>query len=526
MTRFTVLIIALLLALPAIAQVQRTTLEITPDGVTPAVEQANGPTAAAPLPPQRGDYLIGQRSIAALIYNSCGIAPDGNYAGSENGSDAFPAVIENIGDDGTLGWAFEADRAAFTRVRRGGGLVENPGIQGVTVLGNGDGESWSWSHDLPGCSPADVAQTADGSVLVVGVNTDTSGELYCYDGMTGALLSSYTLPDGGWARVLDLSADGSLVASRGNMLHVVDTATGSPLLNQNAGASCDVVALSPDGHWLVAGWSSMEVYERVGDSYVFRWSNRPVPGGYANYARVNSAGDIVCGINPGNYNQTFVYMVNAADEDHTGVLYQSPEGDGEVQQVIRSIAFGDESNLAAIGNWGDANGLVPEVIVLEFGNIRPVATLDTRGSIYAVDGMVDGSGNFKVVACGKQTHANVFGNGGDYYVLSIPDDITATPDRTPDGAAAISLAGAAPNPFNPRTELHFTLDRSRHVQLGIYDLSGRRVALLADGVFAAGEQTVSWDGQDRAGRELPSGSYVIALEGAGFRQTSKLTLVR
>jgi len=520
----------MLIAATAGAQLQRTVMEQTPTGSSAKVMTADGVSTPEPLPFLPDEYVVGQRSIDVLIYGSCGLGPDGRYSGTQNGGNATPAVVENLDMDGSLFWSVETDRGAFALMSHGAMVTPNQGIAGGTVYGNCDGETWAWTHDLPSCTPSCITQTADGSVVVVGTNTDTHGEIHCFNGFTGELLSTFAMADGGWARVLDITADGSLVASRGNMLQVIDTTTGTPLYDQSAGASCDVVAISPDGHWLVAGWTSMEVYERAGDTYVLRWSNRRVNSSYATFARVNSDGDIVCGLNTGSWNRTYVYMVNATDVDHAGVLYTGPVGDGTVQEAVHSIYFGDDSDLAVLGNWGDALGNTPEVMVLEFGNSEPVAWLDTRGSIYAVDGAVDASGGLEIVACGKQTHANIMGNGGDYYIMYIPSVVANEndgDDQTPDNdGLRTSLAGAQPNPFNPMTQVVFSLDRTQNVRLAVFDLSGKLVAELADGVLEAGEHAELWNGRDMTGRAMPSGNYVISMETELAVRTAKMSLVR
>ncbi len=525
---FTCLIIVLLMAATAGAQLQRTVMGHSADGTVDRVQHAQGTSDLPPLAPMRDIDLVGQQSIDVVIYNSCGIGPGGYYAGTENGSANYPAAIQNLASDGTVNWTFETDAGYVAYASRGAALIENPRIDGATVCGGWNGTSWDWTHDFPNSAPKCIVQTADGSVVAVGVNKTTNGTVLCYNGFTGELLSTYELPSNGFCRVMDITEDGSLVASRGNMLHVLDTATGTPLYNANAGASCDVVAISPDGHWLVAGWTNMEVFERVGDDYVYRWGYRRVPGAYASYAKVNSAGDIVCGINTGSWNRTYVYMTNANDNNHTGVLYEGPVSGGVVQEGVRSIFFGDDSDLAVCGNWGDDRGGTPEVMVFEFGNIVPVASLDTRGSVYAVDGRVDLAGGLEIAACGKQTHANELGNGGDYYIMYIPGDILAVDgDETPgNGVFRTELAGAYPNPFNPMTRVRFTLDRSQHVAISVFDLNGRRVADLADGVFDRGEQSVLWNGRDVNGHNVPSGNYVVSMTTDGQVQTAKASLVR
>jgi len=522
------LILVLLVAATAGAQLQRTVLEQTSDGLTSHVESAQGENELPPLPFMRDEYLVGQQSVDVVIYNSCAIGPDGYFAGTENGSANYPALIQDLNIDGSVDWTYETHGEDVAFASHGAALIRNDGIDGATVYGQYDGETWGWSHDLPNVNPSCIEQTPDGSVVAVGVNKTSSGAILCFNGFTGELMSSYEMPTNGWARVMDITPDGSLVASRGNMLHVMETATGTLLHEDSAGASCDVIAISPDGHWLVAGWTSMEVYERVGDAYNYRWAHRRVPGAYASCAKVNSAGDIVCGINTGSWNKTYVYMVNANDSNHDGVLYEGADGGGEVQEGVRDIFFGDDSNLAVLGNWGDARGETPEIMVLEFGTTEPVAVLDTRGSIYAVDGFVDLNGGLELVACGKQTHANVMGNSGDYYIMYIPSIVAIEDDsETPDNEVfQTSLAGAYPNPFNPMTRVKFTLDQSQHVRLSVYDLTGRRVAELANGVFDGGEQSVLWNGKDTAGHDMPSGNYMVYMEADRQVRTSKMTLVR
>ena len=83
-----------------------------------------------------------------------------------------------------------------------------------------------------------------------------------------------------------------------------------------------------------------------------------------------------------------------------------------------------------------------------------------------------------------------------------------------------------PNPFNPRTEIRFGLSREAKVELDIYDLRGRRVVRLLDGVMAAGPHTVVWPGVDGAGRNVASGMYFARLRFDGQKMTRKMMLVR
>ena len=64
-----------------------------------------------------------------------------------------------------------------------------------------------------------------------------------------------------------------------------------------------------------------------------------------------------------------------------------------------------------------------------------------------------------------------------------------------------------PNPFNPTTQFTFTLDEPMNVKVAVYDMLGREISVLLEGLQPAGSSTVTFD----AGN-LPSGSYLYRLE--------------
>jgi hypothetical protein len=90
----------------------------------------------------------------------------------------------------------------------------------------------------------------------------------------------------------------------------------------------------------------------------------------------------------------------------------------------------------------------------------------------------------------------------------------------------VTLAQNQPNPFNPLTTIVFTLARPGWVDLRVYDLAGRLVTLLQQGKVAAGYHSVPWNGTDRIGRTVPSGTYVYRLEASGQVLSRTMMLVR
>lgn len=109
-------------------------------------------------------------------------------------------------------------------------------------------------------------------------------------------------------------------------------------------------------------------------------------------------------------------------------------------------------------------------------------------------------------------------------------DLTATVEDTgtavPDLPGVTRLVGNHPNPFNPRTTVAFDLARAGHVRLEIYDVRGRRVAVLVDEARPAGSYSVDWNGVDGTGRPVASGVYFQHLVADGTDQTRSMTLVR
>jgi hypothetical protein len=93
--------------------------------------------------------------------------------------------------------------------------------------------------------------------------------------------------------------------------------------------------------------------------------------------------------------------------------------------------------------------------------------------------------------------------------------------------ATLTLAAPSPNPFNPVTSITFALPATGSVRLEAFDVSGRRIAVILDGEQrAAGTHTIAWQGEDRTGRPLPSGTYVLRLQVGSEQATTKVTLVR
>ena len=88
------------------------------------------------------------------------------------------------------------------------------------------------------------------------------------------------------------------------------------------------------------------------------------------------------------------------------------------------------------------------------------------------------------------------------------------------------LVSNYPNPFNGQTRVHLYLPEAGDVKVAIYDITGRKVADLHTGRLEPGEHTWTWSARDAAGRELPSGVYLLHVTGAQRTLTRRVILMK
>src|SRR6056297_11544 len=99
-------------------------------------------------------------------------------------------------------------------------------------------------------------------------------------------------------------------------------------------------------------------------------------------------------------------------------------------------------------------------------------------------------------------------------MASSVDDNVEKPNR-------IELSQNFPNPFNPSTVISYTLPEAGSVSLEVFDMTGRRIAVLAQGNQAAGAYTY-----DFVASSLSSGVFMYRLQSAGTVLTRKMTLIK
>jgi len=99
-----------------------------------------------------------------------------------------------------------------------------------------------------------------------------------------------------------------------------------------------------------------------------------------------------------------------------------------------------------------------------------------------------------------------------------PTDVDDPQGLVPSG---FGLWQNYPNPFNPSTAIGFTLPQAADIELTVFNIVGQKVDVLAEGRFASGTHSVTWDAS-----AYPSGVYFYHLATGDNRVTRKMVLLK
>jgi flagellar hook assembly protein FlgD len=83
-----------------------------------------------------------------------------------------------------------------------------------------------------------------------------------------------------------------------------------------------------------------------------------------------------------------------------------------------------------------------------------------------------------------------------------------------------------PNPFNPITQIEFSLSHPGYTELTIYNSLGQKVRTVVNRYLVAGSYLVDWNGRDDSVRQLSSGVYIYRLRQGNVVVQKKMVLVR
>jgi hypothetical protein len=116
--------------------------------------------------------------------------------------------------------------------------------------------------------------------------------------------------------------------------------------------------------------------------------------------------------------------------------------------------------------------------------------------------------------------------GVDDLVIVALEGTTGIGDGDMTVRVVTELDQNVPNPFNPRTEISFSLQKPGRASLKVFDLQGHLVKTLVEGDLPAGPQRVFWDGSTHGGRPVAAGVYIYRLESEDQTLTKRMLLVK
>lgn len=207
--------------------------------------------------------------------------------------------------------------------------------------------------------------------------------------------------------------------------------------------------------------------------------------------------------------RTLVFDVQDLDSPSVFFEYYGPEFTADHNLYVKgdyAYLSNYESGLRILDLSGIENGVLSEV-----------AYFDT----YSDGNSVSYSGqwsNYPYFASGT-----VIATDQDFGLFVLRPNLmpTSTTQEAP-GVAGFALSAPAPNPSRGTTTLTLVVGESQSIVAEVFDVAGRRVATLQDGVAQAGSPlALTLDGTD-----LPAGLYLVRVQGETFSATERVSLLR
>ncbi len=221
--------------------------------------------------------------------------------------------------------------------------------------------------------------------------------------------------------------------------------------------------------------------------------------------RMDASGDIYLQ----NVNPDGTLGAYGAPPEPPAIAILAPEDGAELDSLPVDVVF-------SVWNFWiaetDGDGLLRVTVNGELYNIY------TSEAPFAIDTLTEGENRIALELVDYDTLSLDPPVADSVTVTYVVSGVTAGANGQPAG---YRLGVAYPNPFNPTVLLRYSLARPGRVELEVFDVTGRRVAVLTDGVRAAGEHVVTWDAAD-----APSGVYFVRMTAGGFHAARKVVRVK
>jgi hypothetical protein len=412
----------------------------------------------------------------------------------------------------------------------GDGLVEIVAvdIRGVVYAWNRDGTEFRDGDDNPATDGVFYRTPAAVYHYQTPTLCDIDGD-YKHDIVLGTRVDSiYVLAGdstacvGGWPFGMDGESAGSIIAGD------VDGDGDVELLAQSKGSYGRVYLLNRDGT-VVDGWPRTVALRDV------FFTSSPA------FADFNDDGRLEAVVYGFNSYESRLYIFDHEGNDYPGWPQIVSETYSEASPVIGDLDGDGSLDIV----FGDETRFIHAFDVLghELDGF-PVTTNDAvRGAPFITD--IDQDGDVDLAVMGWDMSVYVWDLDSAYDPATVPwptyqgnvyrngvfgfEIVTAIGEIS--GAASTGserLMQNYPNPFNPVTTIVFNVPEGSggRVRLGIYDVTGALVRVLANETLPAGRHERRWDGTDRFGNIVGTGVYFYRLKCGGIVDTRKMLLLK
>jgi len=488
--------------------------------------------------PVSGSAGMGDHSMPCICSDAGGGAIIG-WKSTRNGN--YDVYAQRVRVDGVLMWAAGGVRVTsssynLTQLRCIGAEA------GYSIFG------WSCLSGTPGLFAQKVdafgARLWNANDLQISFFTTNSFDM-CKDAMKGVYFS-YSMPDttpDGWEE--DIFAQH--VTAMGDTLWDIHYCINHDTLVQHRPSMCE-----DQDYGFIVSWEDYR-HDSHSDIYAQRVDS-------ARNKYWGTHGKAICTTND---NQTRPYCISDA---HSGahIVWL----DDRSQPVLGAGLYGQNVNHGGQSQWTN-NGKriayrVDDFVTADGRNNPQVTSVDALGGLIACwigyydDGlsqygvltqridyygntMWDANGVFvskgglkkgpSMVFDGGMSGCNVawsdgrnFGSSGyDIYAQHIKSNagLGNRPASNNNGTKTASVKQNYPNPFNSATKISFDISEAQFVSLKIYDMTGREIATLANGVYSPGEYSVNWDASNFA-----TGAYLYKFTSSEKTETRLMMLVK
>lgn len=133
------------------------------------------------------------------------------------------------------------------------------------------------------------------------------------------------------------------------------------------------------------------------------------------------------------------------------------------------------------------------------------------------------------IAQASDTNSQYYGLMGGLKISAISYDIEYFINYDPSSIFVpnnLETFAAYPNPFNPSTTIRYNLSNRTMISLVVYDVLGREITNIENGIKSEGNYEVQWNGFDRSGYKVGTGVYFCRLQAGDYSQTIKMLYLK